>query len=297
MTESAQKTIGFVGLGRMGRQMAERLATHGFALQVWNRTRGRATELAGATVASSPRDAATGAAVVISSLANDAAVRDVVLGESGVLGGLAPDAVHVSTSTISVRLARALADAHADAQRAFVAAPVLGRPEAAGRGELWILTGGDAEARRRAKPALDILGQGQIHLGDPAQALLGKILANSMIAGTLELLGEATTLAEKGGIAPADLVAMLTGTIFGSPVVKGYGPRLAAREFQPAGFTVPLGLKDIELALEAGHDHQSPLPVAAITRDHLLTALARGRADWDWSALATSIRQAAGLEG
>jgi 3-hydroxyisobutyrate dehydrogenase-like beta-hydroxyacid dehydrogenase len=295
MTESS-KTIGFVGLGRMGRQMAGRLAAAGFSLRVWNRTRGRAGEVPGATVVDSPRDAASGVAIVLSSLADDVAVRDVVLGQGGLLGGLGAESVHVGTSTISVRLARELASAHASAGRAFVAAPVLGRPEAAGRGELWILTGGEAQALARAKPALDVLGQGQIHLGDPVQALLGKILANFMIAGTLELLGEATTLAEKGGIAPADLVNMLAGTVFGSPIVKGYGPRMAAREFQPAGFTVPLGLKDVELALEAGHDLCAPLPVAAIARDHLLAALARGRSDWDWSALVTSIRQSAGLD-
>ena len=232
---------------------------------------------------------------MVTSLADDAAVREVVLGAHGVLGGLGAEAVHLGTSTISVRLARELAAAHAAAGRAFAATPVLGRPEAAGRGELWILTGGDPAALARAQPALAVLGRGQVPLGDAPQAMLGKLLANFMIAGTLGLLAEATTLGEKGGIAPAALVGMLTDTLFGSPIVKGYGPRLAAGQYLPAGFTVPLGLKDAELALEAARDLQAPLPAAAVVRDHLIGALARGRESWDWSALATAVREAAGL--
>lgn len=294
MTDES-KTVAVVGLGRMGQQMASRLAANGFSLRVWNRTHGRADGLPGAKLCASPEEAAAGASIVVSSLADDAAVREVVLGAHGLLAGLGAEAVHVGTSTISVRLARELAAAHAAAGRAFAATPVLGRPDAAGRGELWILTGGHAEALARAQPALAVLGRGQVRLGDAPQAMLGKILANFMIAGTLELIAEATTLGEKGGIAPATLVGMLTDTVFGSPIVKGYGPRLAAGQYLPAGFTVPLGLKDAELALEAARELQAPLPVASVVRDHLIGALARGRESWDWSALATSVREAAGL--
>jgi 3-hydroxyisobutyrate dehydrogenase-like beta-hydroxyacid dehydrogenase len=289
------KILAVVGLGRMGQQMAGRLAANGFSLRVWNRTRGRAEGLPGATICASPEEAAAGASLVFTSLADDAAVREVVLGAHGVLAGLGAEAVHLGTSTISVRLARELAGAHAAAGRTFVATPVLGRPDAAGRGELWILTGGDPAALARAEPALALLGRGQVRLGDAPQAMLGKILANFMIAGTLELIAEATTLGEKGGIAPADLVGMLAGTLFDSPIVKGYGPRLAAGQYLPAGFTVPLGLKDTELALEAARELRAPLPAAGIVRDHLIGALAHGRESWDWSALATAVREAAGL--
>ena len=204
--------------------------------------------------------------------------------------------MHVGTSTISLGLVREVADAHAARGQQFVAAPVLGRPDAAARGELWILTGGDRAVIERTAPVLSCLGQGQIHMGSPGQAMLAKILANFMIAGTIELLAEATTLGEKGGVAPQALVDLLTKTLFDSPVVKGYGGRIAAGEFRPAGFAVPLGLKDVELALQASHDLQAPLPAASLARDHLLGALARGRGDWDWGALATAVREAAGLE-
>jgi len=287
--------VAFVGLGQMGRAMAQRLGEGGFRQRVWNRTRARAEGLPQATVCGSAREAASGADLVVSSLADDRAVRAVVLGPDGLLAGLPRGGVHVGTSTISLRLGAELADAHAAAGAAFVASPVLGRPDAAARGELWLMTGGDAPALERAAPVLARLGQGRIDLGAPRQALLAKLLANFMLAGTIELLAEATTLGEKGGIAPATLVDLLTRTLFGSPVVKGYGGRIASGQFKPAGFAVPLGLKDVELALEASHDLQAPLPVAGVARDHLIAALAHGRADWDWGALATVVREAAGL--
>jgi 3-hydroxyisobutyrate dehydrogenase-like beta-hydroxyacid dehydrogenase len=289
------KSVGFVGLGQMGRQMAGRLAANGFSLRVWNRTSARAEGISGAIVCATPEEAARGASIVFSSLADDPAVREVVLGAGGVLAGLGPDAVHLGTSTISVRLTRELAAAHAAAARTFLATPVLGRPDAAGRGDLFILVGGDPAALARVQPALAALGRRQLRLGDPPQAMLAKIVANFMIAGTLELLAEATALAEKGGVAPADLIAMLTETLFGSPVVRTYGPLLAAGQYLPAGFALPLGLKDIELALEAARELRAPLPAAAVVRDHMLGALAHGRDSWDWSALATSVREAAGL--
>jgi 3-hydroxyisobutyrate dehydrogenase-like beta-hydroxyacid dehydrogenase len=287
--------VGFVGLGRMGRQMAARLAAAGFPLRVWNRTRDKAQGLPGATVCASAREAASGAAVVVSSLADDPSVRAVVLGDDGILAGLSEGAVHVSASTISVRLARELSEAHEAAHRRLVVAAVLGRPEAAARGELWVLTGGGDEEVARVRPVLAAISQGEVRLGQPAQAMLGKIIANFMIAGTIELLAEATSLGEKGGLPAGEVVGMLTRTLFGSPVVKGYGARIAAGEYQPAGFPLPLGLKDVELALESSHDMRAPLPVAAVVRDHMLATLARGRDDWDWSGLASAVREAAGL--
>ncbi len=296
MTSGQAKVIAFVGLGQMGRQMATRLGTAGWALRVWNRTRSRAEGLPNAQVCESAREAAAGADLVLSSLADDRAVREVVLGLDGVIAGLAPGGLHVGLSTISLRLTGELAEAHATRGQQFVAAPVLGRPDAAARGALWILTGGDDAAIALATPALASLGQGQIRLGQPRQAMLAKLLANFMMAGTIELLAEATTLGEKGGIAPQALIDLLSQTLFGSPVVKGYGDRIAAGQFRPAGFAVPLGLKDVELALEASHDLQAPLPAANVVRDHLIGAMARGRADWDWGALATVVREAAGLD-
>jgi 3-hydroxyisobutyrate dehydrogenase-like beta-hydroxyacid dehydrogenase len=274
--------------------MAQRLAGAGFDVRAWNRTRARADGLQGVRPFESPREAASGAAIVVSSLADDTAVREVVLGDAGVLAGLG-DAVHVSTSTISPGLARALAEAHGAAGRAFVAAPVLGRPDAAARGELTLLVGADDAAVARAQPVLAALGRATLRMGDASQALLTKVIANFLIAGTIELLAEATTLAEKAGVAPRALVDALSQTVLGSPVVKTYGERIAAATYEPAGFAVPLGLKDVELALAAGRELRVPLPAAGVVREHLVSALARGREAWDWSSLASVVREDAGL--
>ena len=295
MTSETGEKVAVIGLGRMGRAMAERLAGAGNALRVWNRTRSRADEIAGARACGSPREAATGAAIVVTALADDTAMRDAVLGDDGVLAGLGSGAVHVSTSTISPALARALAEAHAAAGRAFVAAPVLGRPDAAARGELTLLVGGDDAAVARAQPVLTILGRATLRMGDAFQALLTKVVANFLLAGTIELLAEATALGEKAGLAPSVLVDALSQTLLGSAAFKSYGARIAAAAYQPAGFAVPLGLKDVELALAAGRELRVPLPAAGVVREHLVSTLARGREAWDWSALATVVREDAGL--
>lgn len=295
MSSERGERVAVVGLGRMGRAMAERLVGAGFELRVWNRTHARADGLDHARVCASPREAATGATVVLTALADDTATRDVALGGDGVLAGLGAGAVHVSTSTISPALARALAEAHAAAGRDFVAAPVLGRPDAAARGELTLLVGGDDSAVARAQPVLAIIGRATLRMGDAFQALLTKVIANFLLAGTIELLAEATALGEKGGLAPARLVDAFSQTLLGSAAFKTYGVRIATEAYQPAGFAVPLGLKDVELALAAGRELRAPLPAAGVVREHLVSTLARGRETWDWSALATVVREDAGL--
>ncbi len=286
--------IAVIGLGHMGRAMAERLAERGFELRVWNRTRERADGLA-ARACDDPAAAAEGAEVVVSALADDRAVREVALGARGILAGLGAGAVHVGTSTISRGLSEELARAHAARGRSYLAATVLGRSDAARAGRLFVFAGGDDAARERARPALEALGQRTLPFADAAQAALAKILVNLMLAGTIELLGEVLALGEKGGIDPARTASLLADTLFGCPAIAGYGERIAARAFTPAGFAMPLGLKDVELALSTGGELRVPLPAASVVRDHLLAALARGLADHDWSALTTAERAAAGL--
>ncbi len=286
--------LAVIGLGHMGRAMAERLREHAIPLRVWNRTREKADGL-GATVCATPAEAARDADVVLTSLAADDAVRAVVWGDDGVLGALAAGAVHVGTSTISHALAGELARAHAERGRAWVAAPVLGRPDAAARGELFVFAGGDEEARRRARPLFEVIAQRTFELPAAAQANVAKILANLMLAGTIELLGEVLALGEKGGLAPDRTVELLTSTLFGCPAIEGYARRIAGQTFEPAGFRMALGLKDVELALALGDELRVPLPAANVVRDHILAALARGLERLDWSGLATVSRLEAGL--
>jgi 3-hydroxyisobutyrate dehydrogenase-like beta-hydroxyacid dehydrogenase len=288
-------TVAVLGLGAMGAPIARNLVAAGFAVSVWNRSPEQARRLAGARPAPTPADACADADVAITMLADDRAVEEVVFGGMGMLGSLRRGACHVGMSTISLALARRLAAAHAAAGQGYVAAPVFGRPEAAAAKQLWIVVGGRDADIERVTPVLAAVGQGSFRMGDAPQASLAKLLGNFMIASTIEMLGEALAAAEKAGIEPARFLELLTGTLFGAPVIKRYGQLVADTTFEPAGFRLPLGLKDVELVLQAGEELRAPLPLAGLVRDRLLTALARDRAHFDWSGLASVIREEAGL--
>lgn len=286
--------VAVVGLGSMGRAMAARLLDLGFSVRAWNRSPGRAEGLP-VTPCRSAAEAARGAEVVLSSLASDEAVREVVSAPDGILAGLEPSAVHVGTSTISHELGASLARSHTERQRRYLSAPVLGRPDAAAAGRLFVFAGGDESARQQCRPVFEAIGQRTFDFPDAARANLAKIVGNLMLGGILELLGEAIVLGEKGGIEPARTVELLTETAFGCPVIEGYGKRIAAGEFEPPGFRMALGLKDVELALSAGDRLRTPLPAANVVRDHLLAALAGGLEGLDWAALTKVMRYEAGL--
>jgi 3-hydroxyisobutyrate dehydrogenase-like beta-hydroxyacid dehydrogenase len=287
-------TVGFLGLGAMGAPMAANLVAAGFTLRTWNRTPARGG-IAGAMPVATPREAAAGAALVITMLADDAAVDAVTLGADGLLEGLGPDGIHVGMSTLSVAATGRLAWIHRERGRGFVAAPVFGRPEAARAKLLWILAGGDAALIERAAPVFAALGQGSFVLPSPEQAALAKLAGNFLLGATIEALGEAMVLAEKGGLEPERLLEVLTGTLFGSPIVKGYGPRIARTEFTPPGFALALGAKDFRLVLDAARETRTPMPVAELVANRLEQALSLGRAGYDLAGMTSVIREEAGL--
>ncbi len=289
-------SVAFLGLGSMGLPMARNLVQAGFDVRVWNRTPAKTREVPGARAAPTPAAAADGAEFAVSMLADDAAVEAAALGPDGILSGLGRGAIHVGASTVSVALCRRLADAHAARGVGYVAAPVFGRPDAAAAKQLWIVPGGAAADVERCSVVFTALGQGTFPMGSAPQATLAKLLGNFMIASTIEMLGESLALAEKAGLDPSRLLGMLTGTLFGAPVVKRYGQLVADTAFEPAGFHLALGLKDVNLALGAGEELRVPLPLASLVRERMLTALAQGRERFDWSGFASVIREAAGLE-
>ncbi len=284
------ETVGFVGLGSMGRPMAKNLVAAGFSVRAWNRSPGKVPE--GAYAASSARDAATGARIVVTMLSDNAAVLAV---EADLLAGLGPGCVHIGMSTISTALSARLFERHAAAGQHFVAAPVFGRPDAAEKKLLWILPGGDPAAVASCAPVFAALGQGTFPMGGAAQASLAKLIGNFMIAAHIEMLGEGLALAEKGGLDPVKLHAALAGSAFGSPLFKLYGGRIASTEWEPAGFALPLGLKDVRLALAAAGELGTPMPLAVLARERLEQAVALGRERFDFAGFASVIREAAGL--
>jgi len=279
----------------MGAPMARNLAAAGFAVRGWNRTSSRVSRVEGLAPAASVSEACRGAEFVVSMLADDAAVNGLTYEAGGILESLSPGAVHIGMSTVSVATTERLERAHAEKGFGYIAAPVFGRPEAAEKKLLWITPGGPDALLARAAQLFAAMGQGVFPMGTAAQASLAKLAGNFLIAATIESLGEAFVLAEKGGLAPARLQEFLSNTLFASPIVKGYGTRIVKQEWTPPGFTLRLGLKDVRLVLAAAEGFGAPMPLAELVQDRLETAIDRGRGEIDFAGLATVIREEAGL--
>ena len=290
--------IAFIGLGNMGTPMARHLVKAGHSVTVWNRTAAKAEPLKadGVKVASSLAEAATGAEIAITMLADDHAVESAVLHSNSVIDNLPEGATHISMSTISVALTRRLDEEHAKRGQHYIAAPVFGRPEAAAGGKLFIAAGGDKQTVERCLPVLEALGQKVTVIGEkPEMANVVKLSGNFLIATVIESLGEAIALARKYGIDPHAYVDFLTGSLFSAPIYKTYGGLIADEKYSPAGFKMRLGLKDVRLALAAAEGADAPLPIASLIRDNLLTAISRGMEELDWSAAAKLAAENAGL--
>jgi 3-hydroxyisobutyrate dehydrogenase-like beta-hydroxyacid dehydrogenase len=291
--------VAFIGLGNMGRHMARNLLRAKHDVTVWNRTLAKAEEhrALGARVAKSPGEAAKEAEAVITMLADDAAVESAVLHSGGVMESLPAKSAHISMSTISVALSKKLTEEHHKRGHKYITAPVFGRPEAAEAAKLFVAVAGDSDAVEYCKPLLEAMGQRVFVMGDkPEMANVVKLSGNFLIASVIECLGEAIALARKYGVDPHQYVEFLTNSLFAAPVYKTYGGLIADEKYRPAGFKIRLGLKDLKLALAAAESVDTPLPVGSMIRDHLLTAIARGMEDMDWSATAKLAAENAGLK-
>jgi 3-hydroxyisobutyrate dehydrogenase-like beta-hydroxyacid dehydrogenase len=289
--------IGFVGTGQMGSGMARNLLRAGHQVTVYNRTRDKAEALAadGARVADSAAEAAKGADAVFSMLADDHAASQAVLSENGIAAGLAPGAAHISSSTISVNMAKKLEAEHNNRKQIYVSAPVFGRPEAAEAKKLIVVPAGPPDAVQHFQSAFEAIGRATFIAGDqPWQANLIKLCGNFMIASMLETFGEAFAVVEKGGMQPSLFLDVMS-ELFGSPVYKNYGGLVVQKKFDPAGFALKLGFKDARLVSEAAQDLGAPLPIAGVLRDQFVSGIAHGQEQLDWSSIALVSRRAAGL--
>ncbi len=291
--------IGFIGLGVMGLPMAANLLAAGHRVTVWNRTASKADVLAakGASVAARAADTARRGGMLVTMVADDAALEELVSGDAAIAERLSPGGVHISMSTIAPATTRKLAQVHQKAGSTMIAAPVFGRPDAASARRLWICVSGPADAKAAVRPILDAMGQGVFDFGENAEAAnVAKVSGNFLIAAAMEAMGEVFAMAEKSGIDRAALAAMLGQTLFACPVYQGYGAAIANRRHSPAGFRLPLGLKDIEIVLRTAREANAPMPTASLLRDRFVHALAMGREELDWSALALGAREDAGLK-
>ena len=288
---------GLIGLGNMGSGIAKSLLRAGHHLTVYNRTRSRAEALRsdGATVADSVADTCR-VGIVLTMVADDAALESVTFGEGGILASLPRGGLHVSLSTISVALSDRLAAEHARAGQEFVAAPVFGRPEAAAGAKLSVVAAGPPASVDRCKALLEAMGPKLFVVGErPSLANVVKLSGNFLIATVLESLAETVAFARKSGVDAAALLDFLTSTMFNAPVYKTYGGLIVEGKHDQVGFALPLGLKDTRLVLQAAEAQNVPMPIASVVHDRFVTAMARGHAKRDWSVLGRIAAEDAGL--
>ncbi|NMO13355.1 NAD(P)-dependent oxidoreductase [Pyxidicoccus fallax] len=291
--------LGFIGLGNMGLPMAKNLLAAGHEVTVWNRSPAKAEPLRekGARVAGTPAEAARGAEVVFTMLADDRAVEAAVFGSDGLHAGLGKGAVHVSSSTISVALSERLTQAHASAGQGYVSAPVFGRPDAADAKQLWVVAAGAKADVERSRPLLEAVGRGLTVLGEKASAAnVVKLSGNFLIASMMEALGEAFALTRKSGVEAKVFMEVFQSVFARGPIFERYAQLIADEKYSPAGFPMRLGLKDVGLVLEAARGAQVPMPLGSLLHDQYLGGVAQGHGDLDWSALGALVAERAGLK-
>jgi 3-hydroxyisobutyrate dehydrogenase-like beta-hydroxyacid dehydrogenase len=288
--------IGFIGIGRMGSAMAKNLIKAGHRVRAWDTSVQALHALAadGATIATGAGDAFRGD-TVISMLPDDDAMRAVFV-DSGVLESGGAN-VHVNMATASLEVARELAAHHAARGIAYVAATVWGRPDVAAAGKLSIVVAGDPVAIAKLQPLFDVIGQKTYNVGaEPSRANVAKIAGNLMVACAIEGIAEAAALVRGHGMSAPEVLDAIITSLFNVPVYRSYGDMIGKRQYEPAGFDLVLGLKDVRLALAAGEEVSAPLPFASVLRDTFLDAIANGDAEKDWSAIARVAARRAGLE-
>ncbi|CAM3736579.1 Oxidoreductase [Bordetella sputigena] len=279
--------IGFIGLGNMGRAIAANLIKGGHALTVWNRSPHAAAPLRelGARVAEDPSRACD-ADVVFSMLADDQAVAQVFL-DDGALSRMRKGSVHVNMATISIPAARRLADAHGAQGIGYVAAPVMGRPDAAAAAKLTLLVAGKQDAIHIVEPLFPLVGHKTVMLGEsPHTANAMKLTVNFILTSAVEALAEGTALAKAYGIDTGTVVDLLTSTILPGPLHTGYGALMTKGSYEPASFRARLGLKDVLLAQEAAREAGAALPLSEVVAASMREAVDQGLGDHDLAVLA-----------
>jgi 3-hydroxyisobutyrate dehydrogenase-like beta-hydroxyacid dehydrogenase len=288
--------IGFIGLGHMGTAMAANLATAGYPVKAYVRRFEQMENLQSLGVAPTMNMSDLfDCKIIISMLPDDQVVRDVFFDETdGLAARLASGTIHLSMSTISTAAASEFERAHQRLEQGYVAGPVFGNPDAAKARQLSIIVAGLPAYCQRCRPLIESLGQIFVVGTEPSQANLIKLLGNMMTATSLEVLGEITTVLRKCGHDPEQFVDIMTGTMFGSRMHKIYGKRIVSGDYAP-GLAMPLALKDVRLALAEAEKAGAPMPSVSVVRDRMITAIARGHAELDWTALGLVASEEAGL--
>ncbi len=287
--------VGFIGLGKMGVEMAKRLIDGGHEVMVYNRTASKLEPLvaAGAKAAGSVAEAAKFGGVVLTMLGDDKALEAV---GAELLEALPAGGVHAAMGTHSLASVQKFTEAHKAKGQSLVSAPVLGRPDAVAAGKAAIVAAGAPEAMARCMPLFENLARRTFDAGgDPAGAATVKVANNFLLGCAIEAMGEAFSLVEKVGVDPKVFLEVVTDGLFASPAYNVYGGIIANKAYDKVGFEVKQALKDLGLAMAAGEAAHVPLPSGNVWRDRLLGAQANGDGDKDWSVMAREQARASGL--
>jgi 3-hydroxyisobutyrate dehydrogenase-like beta-hydroxyacid dehydrogenase len=290
--------VAVLGLGHMGVPIAERLEQAGHELAVWNRSPAPAESFAQRGVRSleRPQHAWQHADVVITMLADDAALKAVALGENGLFSGQSPQAgTLIDMSTISVGTSAEIAGAAERQGTSYLRAPVTGNPSVVVAGNLGIIVSGPVQSFESLEPMLRDIGPNLFHVGDGEQARIVKLALNLMIGGTTQLLAEALVLAERHGLERAKVLEVVAGSAIGSPYLKYKQGTLLSGDYTST-FTARLLYKDLGLALDAGHDAGVPLPVTAVVQQLVEACIAQGMGDLDLAVLVPQLERSAGID-
>jgi 3-hydroxyisobutyrate dehydrogenase-like beta-hydroxyacid dehydrogenase len=292
------KAIGFIGLGHMGRPMAERLLQAGHRLTVFNRSPHKARDLGarGARLASSPAQVAGEVEVIVSMLADGPALIEVATGEQGVLAGARPGLLLVDMSTVSPTESERVATACQPAEVSYLRAPVSGSTSLAAAGKLTILVSGPKSAYEEAADIFASLGQQSYYLGSGEEARVMKLALNMMVGTTMAALAESLTVGEKAGLDWRQMIEVFCNSAVGSPLVNYKAPQLERRDFSPA-FSTQLMRKDFDLALQAGRQLGAATPVTALVRELWQATAGCGWGERDFSAVLLLMERASGIRG
>ena len=288
-------TVGFIGLGIMGKPMAENLIEAGYDLVAYNRTREKAENLDGATVAESPKEVAEQSDVIITMLPDSPQVEEVLAGESGVFEGIQKGALIVDMSTISPVVTEELSENAKEHDASMLDAPVSGGDVGAIGGTLAIMVGGSEEDFERALPLFEVMGANVTHVGPTGTGQVVKAANQIVVALTIEAVSEALVLGSKGGVAPEKILDVLGGGLAGNKVMEAKREKLLEHSFDP-GFRIELHHKDLGIALAAGREYGVTLPVTAVVDQMLETLKMKGRGDRDHSAILTLIEESSAHE-
>jgi len=293
---SERPTVGIAGLGRMGLPIARNVLTAGFPTRVWNRTTEKANDLLdlGAQLAATPREVAASSEIVLSSLADPAAVEAVYFGPDGLLAGVGARTILADMSTVSPSLSRRIAAAAAERGASFLDAPVAGSIKAAGEGQLGIMAGGEREAFDRCADVFAAIGKAAFYLGPSGSGVTMKLVSNAVLATMVQALAEGVALGKKAGLDPVDIFAVLGASSAAAPVVAAKAVTVSEQAYLPAAFTLSLMQKDLWLILSLANELLVPMPATAVAHDMVLAASATGKSAFDFSAVAQLMQELSG---